>query len=225
MQDLVGVQVDQCLGHVQRDVDLNVEEEGGRIFRPLQEAGQALVHQFHQKHRVPGLGVQAASEVLDDVWVAHFAEEATFLFETLDDATGGGVPRGEEDWVQHLGGAGELVTSGLVYGTVGANPEGVILALDQVKIAVAEGALDRYLSSHTVYLPYTISFSAHRTRVGSRHSPNGKMKEANKGKKALESDDRESWRYVYKIYTKNSKTLTETFTKKKLNLNEPHPQT
>ena len=93
MQDLVGMQVDQCLGHVQGDADLNVEGEGGRVVRPLQEAGQALVHQLHQKHRVPGLRVQAASEVLDDVWVAHFAEEATLLLEALDDATGGGVPR------------------------------------------------------------------------------------------------------------------------------------
>ena len=97
MQDLVGMQVDQCFRHVEGDVDLNVEGEGGRVVRPLQEAGQALVHQLHQKHWVSRLGIQAASEVLDDVRMAHFAEETTFLLEALDDAAGGGIPRGEED--------------------------------------------------------------------------------------------------------------------------------
>ena len=85
--------------------------------------------------------------------MAQFAEEAILLREALNDGTGGGVPRGEEDWVQHFGGAGELVTSGLVDGTVRAGPEGVVLALDQVQAAVAEGALDRQLSSHVVDLP------------------------------------------------------------------------
>ena len=107
--------------------------------------------------------------------------------------------------MQHLGGAGLLVTSGLVDGTVGADPDGVIFALDQVKAAVAEGALDRYLSGHMVYcgLPYRILFS---TPVGSRRGPNGK-KEVIEGKKALEGGDRESWRYIYntthKTHTKS----------------------
>ena len=38
--------------------------------------------------------------------------------------------------MQHLGGTGELVKSGLVDGTVGADPEGVKVAFDQVKAAV-----------------------------------------------------------------------------------------
>ena len=52
--------------------------------------------------------------------------------------------------MQHLGGTGELVKSGLVDGTIGGDPEGVKVAFDQVKAAVAEGALNRYLQGHTV---------------------------------------------------------------------------
>ena len=101
-----------------------------------------------------GLEVQAASEVLDDVRIVHFAEETTLLLKALNDVAGGGIPRGEEDWVQHLGGAGELVKSGIVDGTVGADPEGVMLAFDKMKAAVAEGALES-ISPGPYGLPWT----------------------------------------------------------------------
>ena len=38
MNYVMGVQVGQCLSHVQRDIDLKVEGEGWRVFRSFQEA-------------------------------------------------------------------------------------------------------------------------------------------------------------------------------------------
>ena len=72
----------------------------------------------------------------------HLAEELALLLEALDDATGGRVAGGEEDRVQHLGGAGELVTLGPVDGPVGTDAKGVRLALDELHAAIAEAAGD-----------------------------------------------------------------------------------
>ena len=63
------MKVGQSLGYVVGDVYLNVEREWGRVLRSLQEAGQALVHQLHQKNRQPGLGVARGAQELDDVGV------------------------------------------------------------------------------------------------------------------------------------------------------------
>ena len=73
----MGVEVGQCLGHVQGDVDLKVEGERWRIFRPHQEACQALVHQLHKQDGLHGVRVATHTEVLDEVGVSHFCEELT----------------------------------------------------------------------------------------------------------------------------------------------------
>ena len=80
--------------------------------------------------------------------MAHLAEELALLLEALDDATRGRVAGGEEDRVQHLGGAGELAALGPVDGPVGADAEGVRLALDELHVAVAEAAGDLELPGH-----------------------------------------------------------------------------
>ena len=61
MKDLIGVEVGQCLGHIQGDVHLNVEGEGGRVVWSFQKTGQALIHQFYKKNRQPRLGVMTGS--------------------------------------------------------------------------------------------------------------------------------------------------------------------
>ena len=159
MDDLMGVQVGQGLGYVVGDVDLNVEGEGH--VGSLQKAGQALVHQFHEQNRQPRLGVSARAEVLDDVGVPHFAEELALLLEALHDATGGGVSGGEEDGVQYLSSAGELVTLGPVDGAVGANAEGIGPALDQLYATVAETTLDLQPLSHGDCRPHCVLLLPH----------------------------------------------------------------
>ena len=72
----------------------------------------------------------------------HSTEDLALLLKAFYDAMGGGVPGGEEDGVQYLSSTGELVTSGLVDCTVGANAEGVVLTLDEVNPAVAKATLD-----------------------------------------------------------------------------------
>ena len=99
VNDITRVEVGQSLGHVKGNVHLNMEGEGGRVFWSFQEAGQALVHQFHEENRQPGLRISASSEVLDYVRVSHFTEKPAFLLEALHDALGGGVPAREEDGV------------------------------------------------------------------------------------------------------------------------------
>ena len=80
--------------------------------------------------------------------MAHLAEELALLLEALDDATRGRVAGGEEDRVQHLGGAGELAALGPVDGPVGADAEGVRLALDKLHVAVAKATRDLELPGH-----------------------------------------------------------------------------
>ena len=143
------MQVGQCLGHIQGDVHLNVEGEGGRVVWSFQEAGQALVHQFHQENWQSRLGVMTRSQVLDDVGVPHSTQEPAFLLKAFHDATGGGVPGRKEDGVQYLSSTGELVTSGFVDGTVGANTKGVGLIFSEVEPAVAKGTLDWQLLRHS----------------------------------------------------------------------------
>ena len=142
------MKVGQSLGHVVGDVYLNVEREWGRVLRSLQEAGQALVHQLHQKNRQPGLGVARGAQELDDVGVPDSAQEVALLLEALDDAAGGRVPGCKEDGVQNLGGTGELVALGLVDSAIGANAEAVGLTLDELNTAVAETTLNAQLLSH-----------------------------------------------------------------------------
>ena len=148
MKDLIGVEVGQCLGHIQGDVHLNVEGEGGRVVWSFQEAGQTLIHQFHEENRQPRLRVTTGSQVLDDVGVPHSTQELALLLKAFHDATGGGIPSGEEDGVQYLSSTGELVTSGLVDCTIGAMSKGIVLTLDEVKAAVAKVTLDLPLLGH-----------------------------------------------------------------------------
>ena len=151
MQDLVQVKVGQSLGHVVGNVYLNVEREWGRVLRSLQEAGQALVHQLHQKNRQPGLGVTRGAQELDDVGVpdcSHCPQELTLVLEALDDAAGGRVPGYKEAGVQNLGSTGELVALGLVDSAIGAIAEAVGLTLDELNIAVAETTMNAQLLRH-----------------------------------------------------------------------------
>ena len=118
------------------DVYLNVE--WGRILRSLQEAGQALVHQLHQKNWKLGLGVLRGAQVLNDVGVSDSSQEVTLLLEALDDLFAGWVPGCTEDGVQNLSGTRELVILSLIDSTIGANAEGVGLSLVKLNTAVAK---------------------------------------------------------------------------------------
>ena len=122
VQHLVAMEVGESLCHVVANVHLHVERERGRVCRPLQEAGQALIHQLHEKYRQSALGVDTRAQVLDNVGVPQPAEEVDLSLEALHDAVGGGVPGLKEDGVQDFGGADELVTLGLVHCSVRADP-------------------------------------------------------------------------------------------------------
>jgi len=78
----------------------------------------------------------------------HSTQELALLFKAFHDATGGGVLGGEEDGVQYLSSTGELVTSGLVDCTIGANAKRVVLTLDEVNPAVAKATLDWQFLCH-----------------------------------------------------------------------------
>ena len=86
MQHLVTVEVGESLRHVVGNVDLDVERERRRVGRPLQEACQAFVHQFHEQDGQPGLRVSTRAQVLDDVGVPQAAQKRDFLLEALHDA-------------------------------------------------------------------------------------------------------------------------------------------
>ena len=145
------MKVGQSLGHVVGDVYLNMEREWGRVLRSLQEAGQTLIHQLHQKNWQPGLRVVRGAQELDYIGVLDSAQEFALLFEALDNAAGGRVPGCKEDGVQNLGGTRELVTLGLVDSAIGANAEAVGLTLDELNTSVAETTLNVQLLSHGWY--------------------------------------------------------------------------
>ena len=142
MQHLVAMEVGESLCHVVANVHLHVERERGRVRRPLQEAGQALVHQLHEQDGHSSLGVRTRAQVLDDVGVPQPAQEVDLSLEALHDAVGGGVPGLEEDGVQDFGGADELVTLGLVHCSVRAVPQRVSLRFDQSNVTEAKTTLD-----------------------------------------------------------------------------------
>ena len=78
----------------------------------------------------------------------HSTQELALLLKAFHNAMRSGVPGGEEHRVQYLSSTGELVTSGLVDCTVGANAEGVVLTLDEMNPAVAKATLDWQLLCH-----------------------------------------------------------------------------
>ena len=161
----MGVKVSQRLRYVVGYVDLHVEGEGHA--RSLKEACQALVHELHEENWLAVLGVNTRAKMLDNVRVAHLAEELALLLEALDDTTRGRVAGGEEDRVQHLGGAGELSTLGPVNGPVRADAERVRLALDELHVAIAEAALDLEVLGHPWRLGlFNVAYS--RPVLGSR---------------------------------------------------------
>ena len=142
VQHLVAMEVGESLCHVVANVHLHVERERGRVHRPLQEAGQAFVHQLHEQDGHSSVGVRTRAQVLDDVGVPQAAQESDLSLEALHDAVGGGVPGLEEDGVQDFGGADELVTFGPVHCSVRAVPQRVLLRLDQSDVAEAETTLE-----------------------------------------------------------------------------------
>ena len=142
VQHLVAMEVGESLCHVVTNVHLHVEWERGRVCRPLQEAGQALVHQLHEQDGHSSLGVCTRAQVLDDVGVPQPAQEVDLSLEALHDAVGGGVPGLEEDGVQDFGGADELVTLGLVHCSVRAVPQRVFLRFYQSNVTEAKTTLD-----------------------------------------------------------------------------------
>ncbi|CAI8006925.1 hypothetical protein GBAR_LOCUS4970 [Geodia barretti] len=123
VQHLVAMEVGESLCHVVANVHLHVERERGRVRWPLQEAGQALVHQLHEQDGHSSAGVRTRAQVLDDVGVPQAAQEVDLSLEALHDAVGGGVSGLEEDGVQDFGGADELVTLGPVHCSVRAVPQ------------------------------------------------------------------------------------------------------
>ena len=144
------MEVGESLCHIMTNVHLHVERERGRVRWPLQEAGQALVHQLHEQDGHSSLGVRTRAQVLDDVGVPQAAQEVDLSLEALHDAVSGGVPGLEEDGVQDFGGADELVALGLVHGSVRAVPQRILLRLDQYNIAEPEATLDTYLGRHWI---------------------------------------------------------------------------
>ena len=117
-----------------------------RVGRPLQEPGQALVHQLHKQNGQARLGVRARAQVLDDVGVFQLAQVLNFSLEPrLYNATGGWVAGLKEDGVQYFGRADELIALGLVDGSIGAYSQRVFFRLD--KLDVAE-TLDTELLCH-----------------------------------------------------------------------------
>ena len=142
VQHLVVMEVGKSLCHVVANVHLHVERERGRVCRPLQEAGQALVHQLHEQDGQSRFGVRTRAQVLDDVGVPQAAQEVDLSLETLHDAVGGGVPGLEEDGVQDFGGADELVALSSVHGSVRADPQRMFFRLDQPNVAEPEATLD-----------------------------------------------------------------------------------
>ena len=149
MQYLVAMEVAESLGHVVANVHLNVERERGSVgSRSLQEAGQAIIHQFHEQDRQSGLGVRARAQVLDHVGVPQAAQEVYFSLEAFHDAVGGGVPGVKEDRVQDFSRADELVALGPVDSSVGSDPQRVLLRLDQLDVAEPETTTDTKLLRH-----------------------------------------------------------------------------
>ena len=140
VQHLVAMEVGESLCHVVANVHLHVERE--RVPRPLQEAGQALVHQLHEQDGHSSLGVRTRAQVRDDVGVPQAAQEVDLSLEALNDAVGGGVPGLEEDGVQNFSGADQLVTLGPVQCSVRAVPQRVLLRLDQSDVAETKAILD-----------------------------------------------------------------------------------
>ena len=99
VQHLVVMEVGESLCHVVTNVHLHVERERGWVRWPLQEAGQAFVHQLHKQDGHSGLGVCARAQVLDDVRVPQAAQEVDLSLKALHDAVGGGIPGLEENGV------------------------------------------------------------------------------------------------------------------------------
>ena len=67
MNETIEVQVDQGQGYVVADAELSVVGEWCR--GPLQEPGQTLITEFHEKNRQVGLRVLAGAQVLDNIGV------------------------------------------------------------------------------------------------------------------------------------------------------------
>ena len=142
MQYVMAMEVGESLCHAMTNVHLHMERERGRVRWPLQEAGQALVHQLHEQNGHSSLGVRTRAQVLDDVGVPQAAQEVDLSLEALHDAVGGGVPGLKEGGVQDFGGADELIALGLVHGSVRAVPQRVLLRLDQLNVTEPKTTLD-----------------------------------------------------------------------------------
>ena len=140
VQHLVAVEVRESLRHVVGYVDLDVGRERGRVGRPLQEAGQAFIHQLHEQDRQPGLRVSTRAQVLDDVGVLQAAQKRDFLLEALHYAISSGVPGLEEDGVHYFSCTDQLVALDPVHCSIGAYPKRVLLCLDEMDVTEPEAA-------------------------------------------------------------------------------------
>ena len=67
MDETIGVEVDQGQGYVVANAELSVVGQWSR--GPLQELGQILIAEFHEKNRQVGLRVLVGAQVLDYVGV------------------------------------------------------------------------------------------------------------------------------------------------------------
>ena len=142
VQHLVVMEVGESLCHVVANTHLHVERERRRVYWPLQETGQALVHQLHEQDGQSRFGVRTRAQVLDDVGVPQAAQEVDLSLETLHDGVGCGIPDLEEDGVQDFGGADELVALGSVHGSVRTDSQRMFFRLDQPDVAEPEATLD-----------------------------------------------------------------------------------
>ena len=121
MEDFVSVEVGEGQRDVVRDVHLHVVGERG--WRALQEAREALFHQFHEEDGSAVAGVLHHPQELHDAGMLQISQDAALLVEASGKVGGAGIVESEENGVQDFGGAGQEVQRGSDDAAVGACPE------------------------------------------------------------------------------------------------------
>ena len=137
MEDVVGVQVGEGQRDVVRDAHLHVVGERGR--RALQEAREALFHQLHEEDGSAVSGVLHQPQELHDAGMLQVSQDAALLVEASGKVDGTWIIGSEENGVQDLGGAGQVIQRGSDDAAVGACPED--LGRVHVNLLVAELAM------------------------------------------------------------------------------------
>ena len=102
------------------EVELSVEGKGRG--GPLQEGGEALLHQLHEedltgRSLIEGVG----TKVLNDVWVCQCSQQLTLLMELLD------VLFTDQHRVEQLGRTQQLIAQSLAYHPIGPTAQLLVL--------------------------------------------------------------------------------------------------